>query len=91
MARVGELFAVTRDNVDLNGGSVYLEGSTVKTRQGRTLPLSYKTTKLLAEYMQETADFNTSYLFVTYTGGKLNESTFRHALRAYGEKAGITG
>jgi integrase/recombinase XerD len=91
MCRVGELFAVKRDNVNLNGGGIYFEGSTVKTRQGRTVPLSYRTTKLLAEYMEETADFNSEYLFVTYDGRKLNEATFRHALRAYGAKAGIKG
>jgi integrase/recombinase XerD len=91
MCRVGELFAVTRDNVDLNGGSIYLQGTTVKTRQGRTVPLSYRTTKLLSEYMQETEEFNSDYLFVTYDGRKLNEATFRHALRDYGRKAGIKG
>jgi integrase/recombinase XerD len=91
MCRVGELFSVKRDNVDLNGGTIYLEGTTVKTRQGRSVPLSYRSTKLLAEYMQETADFDSEYLFVTYTGGKLNEATFRHSLRTYGQKAGIKG
>jgi integrase/recombinase XerD len=91
LCRVGELFAVTRDNVDLNGGGIYLQGTTVKTRQGRTVPLSYRTTKLIADYMAETADFNSEYLFVTYDGRKLNEATFRHALRAYGAKAGVKG
>ncbi|WP_257958693.1 tyrosine-type recombinase/integrase [Bacillus sp. V3-13] len=91
MTRVGELFAVKRDNVDLNGGTIYLEGTTVKTRQGRTVPISYRTCKLLAEYMQETADFNSEYLFVTYDGRKLNEATFRHSLRDYGKKAGLKG
>jgi integrase/recombinase XerD len=88
MARVGELFAVKRDNVDFNGGVIYLQGITVKSRQGRTLPLSYRTSKLLAEYIQETTDFNSDYLFVMYDGKKLNESTLRHALRYYGHKAG---
>jgi integrase/recombinase XerD len=91
MCRVGELLAVKRDNVDLNGGAIYLEGSTVKTRQGRTVPLSYRTSKLLAEYMQETSDFDSEYLFVTYDGKPLNEATIRHALRDYGKKAGIKG
>ncbi|WP_108669293.1 tyrosine-type recombinase/integrase [Peribacillus acanthi] len=89
MARIGELFAVKRTNVDLKHGSIYLEGDTVKTRQGRTLPLSYRTTKLLGEYIEETSDFNSEYLFVTYDGRQLNESTFRIKLREYAEKAGI--
>lgn len=89
MARIGELLAVKRDNVDTKNGGIYLEGDTVKTRQGRTLPLSYRTTKLLADYMVETADFNSDYLFVTYTGNQLNDSTFRIRLREYADKAGI--
>jgi integrase/recombinase XerD len=39
--------------------------------------------------MQETEEFGSEYLFVTYTGKPLNDSTFRVRLREYAEKAGI--
>lgn len=91
MARISELLDVKRENIDTNGGSIYLEGSTVKTRQGRTLPLSYKTAKLLADYLQETADFNTEYVFTTYDGKRLQGDTFRKRLTEYGKLADIKG
>lgn len=91
MARISELLDVKRENIDTNGGSIYLEGSTVKIRQGRTLPLSHKTAKLIAVYMQETLDFNTEYVFTTYDGKKLHGDTFRKRLVDYGKTAEIKG
>lgn len=89
MARISELLAVKRTEVDLKQGSIYLQGETVKTRQGRTVPLSFKTTKLLTEYFSETTDFNNEYLFLTYDGKQLRDGTVRHGLADYAKKAGI--
>ncbi|PLT32553.1 integrase [Bacillus sp. V5-8f] len=90
MARIGELVKATRNNVDLKHGAIYLGADTVKTRQGRTVPLSYKTTKMLSEYIDETAEYNTTTLFVTYDGSPISDNTVRKRFKDYAHKAGIT-
>ncbi|WP_411953238.1 tyrosine-type recombinase/integrase [Alkalibacillus sp. S2W] len=89
MARVSELMQAKRRNLNLEEGILYLEGSTVKTRQGRAVPLSYKTCKLLSELLRETADFDSDLIFLTYTGTELTSNTVRAFLRDYAKEAGI--
>jgi integrase/recombinase XerD len=89
MTRINELLAAKRKHVDLINGTIYLEANTVKTRQGRAVPLSLKVTKLIREYMNETKHFQSEYLFLTSTGTPLKDNTFRKKLMEYGKLAGI--
>lgn len=90
LVRISELVSIKRANVDLKAGFITLEAGHTKTRKARTVPLSTKTIKLLNEYINETADFDDEYLFLTYDGHQINPSTIRIILRDYGKKAGIT-
>jgi integrase/recombinase XerD len=90
LVRISELVAIKRCNVDLKGGFIQLEADATKNRKARTVPLSTKTIKLLAEYVKETEDFEAEHLFLTYDGHQINPSTIRISLRDYGVKAGIT-
>ncbi|NMD69616.1 tyrosine-type recombinase/integrase [Bacillus sp. DNRA2] len=90
LVRISELVAIKRCNVDLKGGFIQLEAGETKTRKARTVPLSFKTIKLLSEYMKETEDFEAEHLFLTYDGHQINDATVRINLRDFGRKAGIT-
>lgn len=87
MMRVGELVDVKRQNVDLKAMQIRLEGADTKTRVGRYVPISNRTAKLLSEYMQETEDFANEYVFLSYEGEPMSESTIRDNLRVAGQVA----
>lgn len=90
LVRISELVAIRRENVDLKSGFIKLEALDTKTRKTRTVPISTKTIKLLNEYMKETEEFENEFLFLTYDGRQIDQSTIRIILRNYGKEAGIT-
>jgi integrase/recombinase XerD len=87
MVRISELLTIKRDNIDLKAGFIQLAAEDTKTRKTRLVPLSTQTIKFLAEYMEETSDFNSEYLFLTNDGRQLSANTFRRNMQEYGEKA----
>ncbi|MCM3706434.1 tyrosine-type recombinase/integrase [Cytobacillus firmus] len=90
MVRVSELVAIKRENVHLDDGFVKLEATETKTRRARLIPLSARTISILKEYLKETKEFESDYLFLTYEGKPLSSDTIRWSLRQIGEAAGIT-
>jgi integrase/recombinase XerD len=89
MIRCTELINLRRSNVDLKQGFIKLESHETKTKRDRIVPLSTRTVKLLKEYMEETADFESEWLIVTYEGEKMADNTIRHRLREVGEQAAV--
>jgi integrase/recombinase XerD len=89
MVRISELLAIKRENIDLKSGFIQLVAEGTKTRKARIVPLSAQTIKFLAEYIKETSDFNSEYLFLTNDGRQLSANTFRRNMQEYGEKAMI--
>jgi integrase/recombinase XerD len=87
MVRISELLAVRRDNVDLKGGSIQLEADITKNRKSRLVPLSSQTIKFITQYIAETSDFQSEFLFLTNDGRQLSANTFRRDMQDYGEKA----
>lgn len=81
MVRCSELINIKRDLVDMKAGFIRLESHETKTKRVRIVPLSSKTIRLLKEYMDLSADFQSDYLFVTYDGKPLCDSTVRYNLR----------
>ncbi|MDE3838633.1 integrase [Bacillus methanolicus] len=90
MVRVGELVSMKRRNVDFKAMSILLEAEDTKPRKARYVPISPRTAKLLGEYMAETEDFGSEYVFLTYEGERISESTVREDLRVAGKVAKIT-
>nr|WP_285890746.1 site-specific integrase [Mesobacillus subterraneus] len=90
MVRVSELVDIKRKNIDFKTLSIRLEAADTKTRVGRTVPISSRTARLLSEYMTETADFASEYVFLSYEGEPITEHTVRDNLRTYGKVARIT-
>ena len=72
MVRVSELVAIKRENVHLDDGFVKLEATETKTRRARLVPLSARTIAILKEYLKETKEFESEYLFLTYEGKPLS-------------------
>ncbi|NMD69592.1 tyrosine-type recombinase/integrase [Bacillus sp. DNRA2] len=89
MMRVCELVDVKRSNVDLKAMTIRLEAADTKNRVGRYVPLSARTTKILSEYLDETTQFNSDYVFLTYEGEKMSEATVRDNLRVAAQVAKI--
>jgi integrase/recombinase XerD len=89
MARGGELLKIKRKNVDLAKLHIYLEPEDTKLRTGRFVPLSVRSAKLLREYMEETEDFGSEHLFLTYEGEPMSEATLREHFSILGRVAGI--
>lgn len=89
MIRVCELVDIKRQNVDFKTMSIRLEAVDTKSRVGRNVPISNRTAKLLSEYMRETEEFGSDYVFLTYEGESISESTIRDNLRVAGQIAKI--
>ncbi len=90
MVRVSELVTITKENVHLEDGFVKLDATKTKTRRARIVPLSARTIEILREYLKETREFKSEYLFLTYEGKPITSDTIRWSLRQIGGNAGIT-
>jgi integrase/recombinase XerD len=90
MVRCSELIQLRRENVDLKEGTIKLEPHETKTKRSRKVPLSTRTVKILKEYMDETEDFYSEWLLVTYEGEQLADNTIRYRLRELGEISGLS-
>lgn len=89
IVRISELLTIKRENVDLKCGEIKLEADRTKTRRARTVPISSKTTKLLAENMKESEDFGEELLFLSYDGRPILANTWRRRMSEYGEMAAV--
>jgi integrase/recombinase XerD len=89
MVRISELVKIRRSNVDLKSGEIRLEPHETKMKRARTVPISDKSIRLLAEYIEETEDFAAESLFLTYDGRPISSHTFRHQLNDYSRTVGI--
>jgi integrase/recombinase XerD len=90
MVRISELISMKRGNVDLKAGTIKLEAHETKTKRARSVPVSTRTIKLLADYLKETNNFYEDTLFLTYDGRPILANTWRSRLSEYGEMAGIS-
>jgi integrase/recombinase XerD len=80
IVRISELMAIKLKREQL-------EAHETKTCRARTVPISTKTCKLLADYMSESEDFNEGMLFLSYDGRSMLPNTWRRRLSEYGELA----
>ncbi|WJH30486.1 tyrosine-type recombinase/integrase [Paenibacillus sp. CC-CFT742] len=88
-ARIGEVLALKKPDVDAVRGSVYLNEKITKSRRGRTVPITQRTVRLIRELMKECEEFDSEYVFLTNYGGPLRDDRFRDRLKKYVKAAGI--
>lgn len=89
LVRCRELINMKRENVDLKSGIIKLESHGTKTKKSRIVPLSTRTVRVLKEYMDETEDFGSEWLIVTYEGEQMADNTVRIRLTDLGKLAGL--
>lgn len=89
LVRCSELVGIQRKNIDLKSGFITLESEKTKTKKGRIVPISIKTTKLLKEYIALTEGYESDFLFLTYEGELLSDNTVRKNLSEIGDIAGV--
>lgn len=90
MFRIDEALTLRKQDVNIQAGQVILRKEIVKTRKGRTVPITKRTAKLIQELITETEEFDSDYVFLSNYGDRLTPNHFRHQLKKYAKRAGIT-
>lgn len=87
--RVGELVNLKVDDVDLKGRYINIRSEIAKSRTFRQVPISTKTVKVLKELISIIEDSDTSYLFPSAYGNKMDSDQVIHNFSRYGKQVGI--
>lgn len=90
MLRIDEALTLRKQYVNIKAGQVKLRKEIVKTRKGRTVPITKRTAKLIQELISETEEFDSDYVFLSNYGDRLTPNHFRHQLKKYAKRANIT-
>lgn len=91
--RISELFSLTKADVDFEELTLTVPWEKAKTRKTRTVPISKRVARLLAELIRENEDFgpNANKLFYSAYGNDYTPKAFDERLREYGRQAKIEG
>ena len=89
-SRINETLQLKWENVDLSQGLITFRAETTKVRKSRTVPISKRTSRLLAELKKENEDFDSEYVFLSNYGEPLTANHFRKRLKLHAKRAGIT-
>ncbi|ONK24372.1 tyrosine-type recombinase/integrase [Siminovitchia sp. FSL H7-0308] len=90
MMRISEAINLKVDDFNLSGQSVVIRAAIAKNRKTRTIPIESRTARLINELIIENkADFDSDYIFLTVYGGPISRDHFRKRLNDFAEKAGI--
>jgi integrase/recombinase XerD len=91
--RCSEALGLIVDNFDAENKTIVVPGAIAKNNNGRLLPLSKKTSRLIQTLIKENTLIGTEceHIFKTYYGEKLDSSVVRARIKEYGEQASIQG
>ena len=89
--RIGETLAINEWDVDLDQGSIRIDAGNSKTRKGRTIPISKKTTNLINNLLEinKKLEDRELALFISVNGNRLDASEVRRFMLRYKKEAGI--
>lgn len=88
-ARIGELLSIKESDIDFKLGMIWFNENVVKTRKGRAVPVTKRTLRLLKELINENADFDTEYVFVTNYGEPIRDDRLRDRIKMHAKNAGL--
>ncbi|MNN02829.1 Tyrosine recombinase XerC [compost metagenome] len=88
-ARAGELLSLKESNIDFTRGVLHFDAEIVKTRKGRSVPVSDYTLRLLMILIHENRKFESDYIFLTSKGTRLRDDRLRDRFKYYAKKADI--
>lgn len=89
MCRINELLLLKKSDVDFKTKAIHIRAEIAKNRRSRYIPLSNKTSRLIAELNNDTSVFDSEYIFLTNYGERLKPNHFRKRLQNFAERAGI--
>lgn len=85
--RLRTILNIKIDDVNLGDKTVYLRA--MKNSQPQTFPLSDNLTIVLESYMKVRKQLEGEYLFCTYEGKQLKQSSMLHAIYRYNRRLGV--
>lgn len=87
--RINEGLAIKASDINFSTGMLHLEAAKVKTRKGRSVPLSPLTLRLIKELIKENEAFETEFIFLTNYGGRISDDRMRDRIKQHAKEAGI--
>lgn len=88
-ARTGEVLSIKKSHIDFKTGMIWLDEKIVKTRRGRSVPVTKRTLRLIKELLKENEDFETDYLFVSNYGEPIRDDRLRDRIKMHAKNAGL--
>ncbi|GIP14003.1 hypothetical protein J1TS5_61730 [Paenibacillus macerans] len=88
-ARTGEILSIRESDIDFKMGMIWFDEKIVKTRKGRSVPITKRTLRLIKELIKENEDFETDYLFVTNYGEPIRDDRLRDRIKMHAKNAGL--
>lgn len=88
--RINEALSLRVQDVDFDLGTINIRAEESKNRKSRIIPLQKRTISLIKDLIKENEEFDTEYIFLSNYGEPLTDNNFRHRLKQYAKKAGIT-
>ncbi|WP_239613895.1 tyrosine-type recombinase/integrase [Cohnella mopanensis] len=91
MGRISEVIALKESDIDFKAGTVYFREEIVKTRVGRRVPITKRTSRLLKELINENKEFDTDFIFLANYGMNITHDQFRNRLKQHAKSANLDG
>lgn len=88
-ARISEILSIKESDIDFKLGMIWFDEKIVKTRKGRSVPITKRTQRLLKELIKENADFETEFVFVTNYGEPIRDDRIRDRIKQHAKEAGL--
>ena len=87
--RVSEAISLQQQDIDLNTNTLHIRAVKSKTKTGRIVPFSKRTSRALRELIAELKELDTDYVFVTIYGNTVDRGRVRQKMKQYAKAAGI--
>lgn len=88
-ARVGEILSLKETSIDFKLGMLHFDADIVKTRKGRSVPVSNSTLRLLKILINMNGEFESEYIFLTKQGRRLRDDRLRDRIKKHARNADI--
>ncbi|ARU61962.1 integrase [Tumebacillus avium] len=88
--RINEALSLKVSDIDFELGLINIRGEVAKSRKSRMIPMQKRTANLLHELIEESKEFDSEFVFLANYGECLEASHFRHRLKEYSSRAGLS-
>ncbi|AWB46969.1 integrase [Paenibacillus sp. CAA11] len=88
-ARISEVLSLKITDIDFKLGMLFFDEKIVKTRRGRSVPVTKRTLRLLKELIRENEEFESEYIFLTNYGEPIRDDRLRDRIKQHAKNAGL--